>query len=61
MSERKTETEKEKETETLKKERKLKGIFASVQVFSSEYGGKEHMDLVELYLPECFTYHSDTE
>jgi len=28
---------------------------------SSEHGGRVHMDLVELYLPECFTYHSDTE
>lgn len=28
---------------------------------SSEHGGRVHMDLVDLYLPECFTYHSDTE
>lgn len=31
-------------------------------LFSSlEHGGRVHMDLVDLYLPECFTYHSDTE
>lgn len=28
---------------------------------SAEHGGRVHMDLVDLYLPECFTYHSDTE
>ena len=31
-------------------------------IFSSTgYGGRVHMDLVDLYLPECFSFHSDTE
>lgn len=29
--------------------------------WSSQHGCKVHMDLVDLYLPECFTFHSDTE
>lgn len=27
----------------------------------SGYGDRVQMDLVDLYLPECFSYHSDTE
>lgn len=27
----------------------------------SQHGCEVHMDLVDLYLPECFTFHSDTE
>lgn len=43
--------------------RKQKGADVPGQnIFSSpEHGDRVHMDLVDLYLPECFTYHSDTE